>query len=41
MLEIREIFNVLRVEIEKLFDQEEISTAISKMLPGNLQDDYY
>lgn len=37
----REIFNALRVEIEKLFNLEEISTAMSKMLPANLQDDYF
>jgi hypothetical protein len=39
-LQIKEIFNALRKEIEKIFNEEDISLSLMKLLPRSLEDDF-
>lgn len=39
-LQIKEVFNSLRKEIEKIFNEEDISIGVVKMLPKQLEDDF-
>lgn len=38
-LQIKEIFNALRKEIEKIFNEEDISLSLLRLLPRSLEDD--
>jgi hypothetical protein len=39
-LQLKESFNILRSSIEKIFNEEDISVSVVRLLPKQLEDDF-